>query len=294
MHLATPRPLLALAFAAGLALPAFAQDVTLGELLKASHVHGLAIDSGDPLRLTVAAHHGFFAVNLLSRRATDLAGGPTDFMGFSPVPGEPGSFLASGHPPEGGNLGIVRSTDGGATWEALSPGAGGPVDFHQMTVSATDPSLAWGVHHGAILQRSRDGGATWEAVGPVPDGIIDLAASPTDPATLYAATEAGLRVSRDGGASWEAAHPAAAPVSLVEAAPDGRILTFVLGEGLVAAAEPDLAWEAQGTWAAEGVPLQLALDPADPDRMVVATTDGRLLISSTGGRTWSLVAGPDA
>lgn len=294
MTLATSRPLLALACAVGLAPPAAAQDVSLGELLAASHVHGLAIDAGDPLRLTVATHHGLFAVNLLSRRATDLAGGPTDFMGFSAVPGAPGTFLASGHPPEGGNLGVVRSADGGATWERLSPGADGPVDFHQMAISAADPSLAWGVHHGAVLQRSRDGGATWEAVGPVPEGIIDLSASPADPMTLYAATEAGLRVSRDGGASWEAAHPAEAPVSLVEAAPDGRILAFVLGEGLVAAAEPGLAWDAQGAWTEEGVPLHLALDPADPDRMVVATTDGRLLISSSGGRTWSLIAGPDA
>ena len=277
-----------------LALPAAAQETTLGRLLAESHVHGIAMDPGDPMRLILATHGGLYAANLLSRRAEPLSDGTKDLMGFVPVPGEPGAFLASGHPATGGNLGVVRSVDGGATWEALSPGANGPVDFHQMAASLADPALVWGVQHGVVLQRSGDGGATWEAVGPAPAGVIDLAASPTDPATLYAATEAGLRVSRDGGASWEAAHPAAAPVSVVEAAPDGRILAFVVGEGLLAATEPDLAWQAPGAWAEQGAPLHLAIDPANPDRMVAATTDGRLLISATGGQTWSLVAGPGA
>ena len=285
---------LGLACAVGLALPTSAQEVTLSELLAETHVHGLAFGHEDATRLYVATHHGLFAVNLLSRRVVDLTGGPTDFMGFNAHPGEPGTFLASGHPPEGGNLGVIRSIDGGATWEALSPGVGGPVDFHQMAVSAADPDRVWGVHHGAVLQRSRDGGATWEEVGPAPAGTIDLAASATDPDTLYAATEAGLRVSRDGGATWEAAHPARGPVSLVEVDPEGRLLAFVLGEGLLAAEEPALDWVAAGEWTEDGVPLHLARDVGDPDRIVVATTDGRLLLSATGGATWTLVAGPGA
>jgi hypothetical protein len=286
--------LLGLSCAAVLAAPAVAQDLTLGELLSGSHVHGLALDPGDANRLYAATHHGLFAVDLLSRRAVDLAGGPTDFMGFSAVPGASGTFLASGHPPEGGNLGVVRSTDGGATWEPLSPGVDGPVDFHQMTISAADPDLVWGVHHGALLQRSRDSGTSWEPVGPAPAGIIDLAASATDPETLYAATERGLMASTDGGASWSAAHPSETPASVVEATPDGRILAFILGQGLVAATEPTLAWETVGTWAEDGVPLHLALDPGNPTRVVVATTESRLLISANGGESWTLIAGPDA
>lgn len=283
-----------LALTATLATPAVAQEVAVGEILAATHVHGLALDPADPLRLYMATHHGLFAVDLLSRRAENLTGSATDYMGFSAHPDQPGTFIASGHPPSGGNLGVVHSQDGGATWEVLSPGLEGPVDFHQMAVSAADPKQVWGVHHGATLQRSRDGGTTWEAVGTAPEGIIDLAASALDRETLFAATEAGLRASRDGGATWEAAHPTQAPVSMVEVGPTGRILAFVLGEGLLAAQEPALDWEAVGSWPAEDIPLHLAIDQANPDRLAAATADGRLHLSATGGATWTLVAEPSS
>lgn len=283
---------LATALALALAAPAAAQDVTMGDLLARTHVHGLHLDPADPMRLMVATHHGLFAVDLATMAATDVAGGPTDYMGFSADPQAPGTYLASGHPAGGGNLGVIRSTDGGATWEALSDGVGGPVDFHQMEVGRADPTQVWGIHHGAVLQRSRDGGATWEEVGPAPAGVIDIATASRDAETLFAATEGGLRVSRDGGLTWEAAHPAAAPVSVVDVGAGGRVLAFVLGEGWVAADEEALDWEALGAGAAGGPPLQIARDAADPDRLVVATADGRLLLSTTGGRAWSTLAVP--
>lgn len=72
------------------------------------------------------------------------------------------------------------------------------------------------------------------------------------------------------------------------------LLAFVLGEGLVAAQESALDWVAAGEWTEDGVPRHLARHTVDPDRIVVATTDGRLLLSATGGATWTLVAGPGA
>lgn len=283
---------LAIGLALGLAAPAAAQGMTMGDLLAQTHVHGLHLDPADLMRLIVATHHGLFAVDLMTMAAEDVAGGPTDYMGFSADPETPGTYLASGHPAGGGNLGIVRSTDGGATWEALSEGVGGPVDFHQMEVGRADPAQVWGVHHGAVLQRSRDGGATWEEVGPAPAGIIDIATSARDPEALFAATEGGLRVCRDGGLTWEPAHPAVVPVSVVDVGPGGRVLAFVLGEGWVAADEEALEWEALGAGAAGGPPLQIARDAADPDRLVVTTADGRLLLSTTGGRDWTTLAVP--
>ncbi len=79
-------------------------------------------------------------------------------MGFTPHPADESVLYASGHPAGGGNLGFIVSRDGGRGWSSLSPGVGGPVDFHQMDVSKADPSVIYGAHGG--LQASRDGGRT--------------------------------------------------------------------------------------------------------------------------------------
>lgn len=274
------------------AVPAAAQGLALGDLLGATHVHGLAFDPGAAGRVLMATHHGLWSLDLGGLAVAEVAEEALDVMGFSPVPGAPGAFLASGHPPGGGNLGVLRSTDGGATWAPLSPGADGPVDFHQMAVSPADPALVWGVHHGAVLQRSRDGGATWETVGPAPEGVIDLAASALAPETLYAATEGGLRASTDGGASWAPAHPAEVPATAVDVGPDGRALAFLLGEGLLALEPGAPGWTTLGQGLGPAVPLHLAQEPGGTGRVLAATADGRLMDSGDGGRSWTTLAVP--
>ena len=87
-------------------------------------------------------------------------------------------------------MGLILSEDGGATWTQLSAGAGGPVDFHTMTVSRADPKTMYGLF--ARVQLSRDNGASWTVAGPGPDRVIDLAASPTAPDVVYAGTVGGL------------------------------------------------------------------------------------------------------
>lgn len=42
--------------------------------------------------------------------------------------------------------------------------------------------------------------------------------------------------STDRGVSWTSAHPTPAPISLVDVGPDGTVLAFVLGTGLIAVA----------------------------------------------------------
>ena len=63
---------------------------------------------------------------------------------------------------------MIRSSDGGASWELLDPAVGGPVDFHQLDVSKSDPNVLYGVY--GTLQVSRDGGNTWQAVAEAPPG----------------------------------------------------------------------------------------------------------------------------
>jgi photosystem II stability/assembly factor-like uncharacterized protein len=274
-----------------------ASATTVHELAQQTHFHGLAVDAADPDRLYLATHHGLWVVEgdgsaRLISTTTD------DFMGFTPHPSDPSVLYASGHPPGGGNLGFVVSTDGGATWRQLSPGAGGPVDFHQMDVSPADPSTIYGAYAGR-LQVSRDGGRSWEIVGAAPDGLIDLAASARSPDILYAATESGLLRSEDGGRSWQDAYWLRQPASMVHVTPEGEVYAFVLGSGLIRTREPDLAWQAVADAFGEAYVLHFAVDPSERQKLYAITLHPEdhsqtILASIDGGTTWSVFgAAPD-
>lgn len=284
-------PMLLVAAALFLVAPAQAQrDVPLTELLRSTHVHGLAVDRTDSNRLLIATHHGLHALRLDSATVEPVSERRDDFMGFTPHPTDATKLYGSGHPARGGNLGFVASTDGGRTWAMLSPGIGGPVDFHQMDVSKADPNVIYGVHGG--FQVSRDGGRSWSAVGPALQGLIDIAASSTDAARVYAATQQGLLVSEDGGRNWQLAHLLRRPVSMIEVAPDGSIYAFMLGSGLLRAEEPTLTWETLADDFGNTYLLHFAVDPANPSRQYASTQNNELLTSDDGGRNWRRLAAP--
>ena len=198
------------------------------ELKQHTHIHGVAVDQTNARHLLIATHHGVFRAGPdgMAERISPVK----DFMGFTPHPSDPETFYGSGHPAQGGNLGFIVSTDGGATWQQRSPGVNGPVDFHQMTVSPVDPDIIYGTY--GALQRSGDGGHSWSVVGPLPRDLISLAASGREVDTLYAGTRNGLMISRDGGQSWQTALSGFA-VSLVAVDGDGGLFAFVPGHGLV-------------------------------------------------------------
>jgi len=260
---------------------AVADSVPVSTLASQTHIHGLAIDRQDPNYLFIATHHGLFRAG--ADGTTERISVVQDFMGFNAHPSEANVLYASGHPAEGGNLGFIASSDGGQTWEQIAPGADGPVDFHQMTVSPADPQTIFGAY--GALQVSHDAGKTWEVVGPLPDRLIDLAASANDVATLYAAAESGLLVSRDAGGTWEPIIEGA-PVSMIEVAPNGTVYAFVVGRGLVSSAEDPLDFQiVSGDWG-DLYLLHLAVDPNNPARLFGATQESMILASTDGGKKW--------
>lgn len=268
---------------------ASAEPLELAEVLGSTHVHGLAVDGDDSRRLLIATHHGLFALDTANGTVGPISEARDDFMGFTPHPDDSDILYASGHPAAGGNLGIIVSEDRGRTWENLSPGLNGPVDFHQMDVSKADPTVIYGVHGG--LQVSLDGGTTWERAGPVPGGLIDLAASAASADTLYAATETGLLVSRDGGLSWQPSYQTGQPVTMVQTGKSGLIYAVALEGGLLSAREETLQWRNVAA-PADAIILHLAVSPTDPLRLYAATYQGDLLASEDGGETWLSLRGP--
>ncbi|MBD3895839.1 exo-alpha-sialidase [Halomonas sp. ML-15] len=258
--------------------------ISLEQLREQTHIHGLAFNRSDSEQLWLATHHGFYAVGRdgMARRVSEET---HDFMGFAPHPEDGETFFASGHPARGGNLGVVKSSDAGRSWSRHASGVDGPVDFHQMTISPASPSVLYGAY-GGQLQVSHDGGASWQVRAKAPAGLIALAASSRDPDQLYAATQTGLLMSPDGGERWRQIFPERRPASLVVAS-QGELYAFMIGGGLLRAEEGNRDWEVVKRGWGERYLLHLAVDPNDPQRLLVADDQGHLLLSANGGRDWS-------
>lgn len=261
-------------------------STTIAALAKDTHFHGIAVDAADSKRIYLATHHGLYVTGVdgKAQRISEVR----DYMGFTPHPTDAAILFASGHPAGGGNLGFIVSRDGGRSWTKLSNGIGGPVDFHQMDVSKADPRVIYGVYES--LQRSADGGRTWERVGAPPADIISLAASSIDANTLYAATQGGLQRSTDGGRTWKAESDRTA--TMVHVTRDGTVYAFMIGMGLVRAAEGNLAWQVVGKGFGDEYLLHFAADPRDAKRLYAVTHNSRtraqsVIASRDGGERWT-------
>lgn len=249
--------------------------IALGDL---THIHGVVVPAGSD-NVLLATHHGLFSVDPAGV-ATMISQSDDDFMGFTAS--RDGQLFASGHPSSGGNIGVVGSTGPGADWSRLSDGAGGPVDFHAMTVSPADENTVYGSFGG--IQVSRDAGRTWEVSGPGPDELIDIAASSGDAGHLYAGTMKGLFESFDFGRNWQLLAAEGNPASAVEISPDGTLFVFVAGQGLQRLEDDNLVTVADVT---NRVLLHIGFDPDDAGRVMAVDTESEVIASTDGGKSWS-------
>ena len=153
----------------------------------------------------------------------------------------------------GGQRGVFRTEDGGATWEQVLEISAdtGVVDLEMdprnpailYAGAYTRRRTPWGFNGGGTeggIFRTTDGGDTWERLteglpeGPV--GRIGLEIAGSDPLSVFAlvehATDSGLYLSRDRGASWEKIsdlNPRPMYYSHVEVDPTDIRRVYVLG-----------------------------------------------------------------
>lgn len=237
-----------------------------------AHVHGMAVDS-DTGEVILATHDGLFGLG----SGTPEKIGPTiDLMGFAPAGND--HYYASGHPAAETGLpepaGLLRSRDGGETWQSIS--LGGVSDFHALTVTRTGIIGFDGVlKTTADLETwtTRESGFTPYHLSGTPTGNIVLATTPN-----------GVHRSTDGGKTW--AGPSAGPVLLMTAFATASTAIGVEPDGTVhLSSDAGRTWRATG--AVTGQPSALAaFGPSEHPQIWVATPTG-IEHSIDGGETFN-------
>ena len=218
------------------------QDVTNPKVMEWRHIHGLGLDPTDSNLLFIATHGDFYH---------SKNGGPpvkvdkirADYMAFSAPYQKDAPLYASGHPSTGGNTGLIKSSDGGITWQQVSTVLEPPVDFHAMAVGKTDPNLIMGFDSGNRgLFKTTDAGKTWIAVD-YPEYISALAISPRDSSVIFAGTANGIYKTSDGGKTWSHVSYKGLNVFALSFDEQGTLFGSVDTFGLVKSDDIGKSWE---------------------------------------------------
>ena len=189
----------------------------------------------------------------------------------------PGDLLASGHPEGAGSLpedlGLIRSSDAGDTWEPVSQL--GESDFHILQATG-DHVVAVRVEESDVLV-STDGGRSFEPIA-APELPLDVAFDPKDPKRMVVATGQGTFSSTDGGGSWRPRDPVP-----TEQLAWGRELYRTDPGGAVKVSDDGGAtWEERGD---VGLTVnELALD--DDGTLYASVPGGEVKRSTDRGATW--------
>jgi len=260
------------------------------------HVHGLAY-SADGKRLMIPSHHG---LAIYENGKWSKAPGPEhDYMGFSATAN---SIYSSGHPAAGTGLvnpfGLLRSQDGGKTWEKL--GLEGESDFHVMATGWNSNAVyVWNAAPNSRMKQAGlhytlNDGFVWKhaAARGLEASPHALAVHPDDPKSLALATPNGIFQSNDAGESFSKI--AATQGTAVFFDLDGGHLWY---GGYDSAARLARAPLKGGTVEHFKLPPLtkdalsfIAQNPARRNEYAIATFNRDVYLSGDGGKTWKAIA----
>ena len=277
-------------FASALATQVAAQ-VTL------MHVHGLAYSS-DGKRLMIPSHHGLAVYE--NGKWSKAPGPEHDYMGFAAT-GR--NLYSSGHPAPGSGLvnpfGLLRSHDGGKTWEKL--GLEGESDFHLLATGwNANVVYVWNPAPSSRMKRpglhyTLNDGLVWKPAGA--SGLEGdpraLAVHPDDAAIVAAATSSGVFLSRDSGERFVRLAGGAEGLSVCFDL-DGKSVWYGTFDGRARLARAPLEG---GTGASVDLPAlgqdavaYIAQNPAARSEYAIATFARSVYLSKDGARTWKRIA----
>jgi photosystem II stability/assembly factor-like uncharacterized protein len=261
------------------------------------HVHGLAYSS-DGKRVMIPSHHGLAVYE--NGKWSKAPGPQHDYMGFSAT----AKYLySSGHPAPGSGLvnpfGLIRSHDGGKTWDRLA--LGGETDFHLLATSwntnviyvwnpepssrMRQPGLHYTMNNGFAWQHPRASGLQGD-----PHGI---AVHPDDAAIVAVATSTGVFLSRDSGEKFVAVAPRVQAVSVFFDL-DGKHLWYGTFDGQARLTRAPLNSDKSTATALPPIGRDavayIAQNPAARAEYAIATFERSVFLTRDAGRTWRQIA----
>ena len=183
-------------------------------------------------------------------------------------------------------VGLVRTTDGGATWQPIGDGFNGRAATG--VAIGSDPTQLLAVSDNQ-LRRSVDGGGTWEE-RQLPN-ITAIARQPLVPGMFFAMGEFELLKSVDHGLTWTSVMPFA-PWSdslralVVDPVAPATVYVGTDQGGVFRSQDGGATWS--NIESSPGV-TSLAIGRSNPSVMVAATALG-LRRSLDGGTTWTTLA----
>jgi ligand-binding sensor domain-containing protein len=107
----------------------------------------------------------------------------------------------------GGSVGqgIIRTTDGGASWEVNAPEATSEVACLALVVNPRNPQVIYAGAVGSGVIKTSNGGRTWQVANSGLAGrqVLSMVIDPDDPEVVYVGTvEGGVYITRNGAGTW--------------------------------------------------------------------------------------------
>lgn len=251
---------------------------TAGGLPETSDYHSLLVSASNPDDLRLGTHQGIYRSTDGGRswRAEALAG--QDAMNLARASGNAAVWMA-GH-----NV-FAKSTDGGDTWQPLSPPTLPSLDLHGFAVDPRKPSILYAAVAGVGLFRSINAGESFAPVSRVGGAVMALAVTSSG-RVLAGDMDRGLLGSSDGGRTWREV----LNVRLMGLAinPDRPDVILAAGPGILRSVDGGRHW-AQTLELPDGAG-PVAWSPSNPDVAFVVGFDRQLYRTADGGVTWKAVA----
>jgi photosystem II stability/assembly factor-like uncharacterized protein len=190
--------------------------------------------------------------------------------------------------------GVYRSVDGGEHWQLISPE--GSQEIHEVESIAIDPTNPEIIYAGTwhLPWKTTDGGANWASIkqGIIEDSdVFSIILDPKHPNVVYVSACSGIYKSEDGGTKFTGG----VGVNKTQGIPSSARRTRVLmqdpqnlnivfagtTEGLFRTGDSGANW--LRTTGPEVIVNDVYVDPANTNRILLATDRGGVLASNDGG-----------
>lgn len=197
------------------------------------------------------------------------------------------------------DAGVLRTRDGGGSWELLPQSNG----ISLIAIDPSQPKTLYGASlsfPGKIL-KSADEGVHWTIVSrnlPANVVVTSLVADPSQPQRIYLGSpNRGVWRSADGGVTWKSVSrqlPVAESTSItalvVPKRPAGTVIVGTPVNGVYRSRDAGGSWEPLRTGLPTGYVLALASAPSEPKTLYASYDGPRTYRSRDGGDFWVAIS----